>query len=235
MKVLKCPVLGKTKEYSPDNCLSCQSVTEACDVLDGMGLVVYPTDTIYGLAGLALYPEAVDKVYRAKGRPGDTPITATVSNPEGLVELTDITLEQARFLGKITGPITWVLPAHDFVPERLLAGGINLGVRILTTGCAAAIVDRVGPITATSANVHGHRAARRVEDAVEQFGDKVDLYLDCGKTPIGIPSTIIEVEFIGETLMVKDIKIIREGAVSREALEKKLLGPKKSTKRSKTT
>ena len=234
MTVLKCPVSGKKGNYSPDNCILCSSITEACQVLDKMGLVVYPTDTVYGLAGLALYPEAVDKVFKAKGRPGDTPITATVSSPEGLTELTDITLEQARFLGKITDPITWVLPAHDFVPERLLAGGINLGVRILSTGCAAAIVNRVGPITATSANVHGQRAARRVDDAIEQFGDKVDLYLDCGKTPIGIPSTVVEVQFQGETLKVKDIKIIREGAVSGEALRKRLLENKTVKKLKKT-
>jgi L-threonylcarbamoyladenylate synthase len=235
MKVLKCPVFGTDTAYSPEKCISCPSITEACKILDRMGLVVYPTDTVYGLAGLALYPEAVDKVYKAKGRPGDTPITATVSSPEGLLELVDITIEQARFLGEITEPITWVLPAHEFVPERLLAGGINLGVRILTTGCAAAIVKRVGPITATSANVHGSRAARKVDDAIEQFGDKVDLYLDYGKTPIGIPSTIIEVDFVGETLKVKDIKIIREGAVSGEALEKRLLTGKKTTKKKKQT
>ncbi len=233
MKVLKCPVSGKVKVYSPDNCMSCLSITEACQVLDKMGLVVYPTDTVYGLAGLALYPEAVDKVFRAKGRPGETPITATVSSPEGLIELTDITLEQARFLGDITGPITWVLPAQGYVPERLLAGGINLGVRILKFGCAAAIVNRVGPITATSANVHGRRAARKVDDAIEQFGDKVDLYLDCGKTPIGIPSTVVEVIFSGEKLKVKDLKIIREGAVSGEALTKRLLDGKKAIKKEK--
>ena len=234
MKVLKCPVSGKIKTHSPDNCISCPSITEACKVLDRMGLVVYPTDTVYGLAGLALYPEAVDKVYKAKGRPGETAITATVSSPEGLIELTDITLEQARFLGKITGPITWVLPAQDYVPERLLAGGINLGVRILTSGCPAAIVNRVGPITATSANVHGQRAARKVDDAIEQFGNKVDLYLDCGKTPIGIPSTIVEVDFLGETLKVKDIKIIRQGAVSEVDLEKRLIGGKKTIKKAST-
>jgi|GEM_PF-187117 len=235
MKVLKCPISRRDTLFSPDDCISCASITEACQVLDRMGLVVYPTDTVYGLAGLALYPEAVDKVYRAKGRPGDTPITATVSSPEGLIELTDITLEQARYLGGITGPITWVLPAQDYVPERLLAGGINLGVRILTSGCPAAIVNRVGPITATSANVHGQRAARKVDDAIAQFGNKVDLYLDCGKTPIGIPSTIVEVVFSGESIKVKDIKIIRQGAVSREALEKELFERKKGIKKVKKT
>jgi L-threonylcarbamoyladenylate synthase len=233
MKVLKCPVFGNEKAYSPEKCISCPSISEACKILDRMGLVVYPTDTVYGLAGLALYPEAVDKVFKAKGRPGDTPITATVSSPEGLIELTDITLEQARLLGNISGPITWVLPAQDYVPERLLAGGINLGVRILNSGCAAAIVNRVGPITATSANVHGRRAARKVEDALEQFGDKVDLYLDCGKTPIGIPSTVIEVFFLGDKPKVKDIKIIREGAVSGEALTKRLFEGKKAIKKAK--
>jgi L-threonylcarbamoyladenylate synthase len=231
MKVIKCPVSKDEASFEKD-CASCPGIAEACKVLDAMGLVVYPTDTVYGLACLALYPEAVDKVYRVKGRPVDSPITVTVSGPEGLLELTSITPEQAKFLGRLTGePITWVLPALDIVPKRLLAGGRTLGVRILSKGCAAAIVDRVGPITATSANVHGRRSARKVEDAVAALGEAVDIYLDCGKTPIGIPSTVAEVVFDGEKVKVKSIRIIREGSIGGEALKEMLKAKPKLKKK----
>lgn len=215
MKVIKCP---------SQDCASCRGIDEACKVLDAMGLVVYPTDTIYGLAGLALYPEAVEKVYEAKGRPKNSPITVTVTSHEGLLELTDITPAQAKFLGRFTGePITWVLPARDHLPKQLLAGGTTVGVRILTKGCAAELVNRVGPITATSANVHGKRSARKIQDAVDSLGDSVDLYLDCGKTPIGIPSTVALVTFDGKKDKVNDIKINREGAITGEALKAMLM------------
>lgn len=230
MKVIKCPVSGKPASLDKD-CASCPGIAEACKVLDTMGLVVYPTDTVYGLAGLALYPISVDKVYRVKGRPADSPITVTVSSHAGLLELTDIMPEQADLLGKLSGePITWVLPALGELPERLLAGGRTVGVRILSKGCAAAIVDRVGPITATSANVHGKRSARKVEDAMESLGEAVDLYLDCGKTPIGIPSTVAEVTFDGKKAKVKDIRIIREGSVSGDVLKAKLMAKPKAKK-----
>jgi len=230
VKVIKCPVYGKPASLDRD-CASCPGIAEACKVLDSMGLVVFPTDTVYGLAGLALYPVAVEKVYKVKGRPADSPITVTVSSHVGLLELTDITPGQADLLGRLRGePITWVLPALEHVPEELLAGGKTVGVRILTRGCAAAIVDRVGPITATSANVHGKRSARKVEDAVASLGDAVDLYLDCGKTPIGIPSTVVEVKFDGKKAAIKDLRMVREGSVSCEDLKFKLMAKPKAKK-----
>ena len=231
MNVLKCPEARPGKPCREDDNRTCPAIDEASRILDNMGLVVYPTDTVYGLAGLALYPEAVEKVFRAKGRPGDVPITATVASYEGLLELTDITSEQAEVLAQLKdAPITWVLPALDIVPERLLAGGITLGVRVLTIGCAAAIVNRVGPITATSANVHGQRSARKVQDSMDQMGDSVDLYIDCGKTAIGIPSTVAKVVFEPHGPTIKSIKIIREGAISGEALRTKLLPKPKKDK-----
>jgi len=224
MRTIKCPCSKKPGGPTDDDCISCEAIDEACKVLDKMGLVVYPTDTVYGLAALALYPEAVEKVYRAKGRPMNIPVSVAVSSYEGLTEMLDVTMEQAKILDKLTGePITWVLPALDYAPKKLMGKGRTLGVRILTTGCAAAIINRVGPITSPSANRHGEKSPTTSGEALASLKDSVDLYIDCGKTKLGVPSTVVQVKFEGAGTDIDEVNVIREGAIDGETIERKMM------------
>ncbi len=185
----------------------------AVDVLRKDGLIVYPTDTLYGIAANALSNEAVLNVYRVKGRIFKKPLSIafhSLSQSKKYVKFDSISLKLAkRFL---PGPLTIILPMKHGFPKELTSSK-NVGIRIPNNKIALKLIKDFGyPITATSANISGNVDPVTAEDAIGQIGDKVDLILDGGKCKLKKPSTVVEVRN-------KEIITLREGAISKKQLK----------------
>jgi len=182
-------------------------IEKAAEVLRGGGVVVYPTDTLYAL-GVCIYNEdAVRRAYEIKRRPLSMHMPVAVGSIDR-IESVAVMNDNARKIARefLPGAVTLVLEKKENVPKTV--AGEKIAVRVPDSDAALALASLAGPITATSANIHGMREPSDVEISREQLGEEVDMYIDGGKLK-GIPSTIVDAT--GEK-----IKILREGAVSRE-------------------
>jgi L-threonylcarbamoyladenylate synthase len=160
-------------------------------------LVVYPTDTLFGLAARATDAHAVARLIQAKGRSADQPISLAVSSTEEIEPWADLTpARRAAVRDALPGPVTALLPASALARRRLAPGLIaptgSLGVRVPDHSLARELARRAGPITATSANRHGAPAARSVAAARRALGPSVAVYLDGPPRPTGTPSTLLD-------------------------------------------
>jgi len=174
-------------------------------VQDG-SLVVYPTETVYGLGADALDPAAVERVFEVKSRPRGNPVSMATPDVETACAHTQPTDRERRFMREfLPGPVTVVLERGPAVPDRLTAGRDQVGVRVPDHDVARELA-RNGPVTATSANVSGQPSARRVAALDTPVRAAAAVVLDGGETPGG-GSTVVDVA--GDT-------IHRRGALADE-------------------
>ncbi|MCI4334124.1 MAG: threonylcarbamoyl-AMP synthase [Thermoplasmata archaeon] len=159
-------------------------------------LVVYPTDTLYGLAARADDPSALRRLFRAKHRPPGQPVSVAVSSWAELEPLADLLPSHRSFLRRhVPGPVTALLPPSSRARHRLsglIANSGCLGVRIPDHPVAREFARRAGPITATSANRHGEPTASSLAGVRSQLGRSVAVYLGGGPPPSGRPSKIVD-------------------------------------------
>lgn len=187
-----------------------EAVTAASHALDDGELVVFPTDTLYGLAADALDEAACLRVFDAKKRPADSPLPVLVGGLEDVRHVARLTpLGRRLAAAHWPGPLTLVLPALGHVPGVVTAGGKTVAVRVVA-GFARTLASHFGPITATSANVHGAPSPATVEEARAQLGTAARLYVDGGRVG-GVASTIVDAT--GDAP-----RIVREGALPVAAL-----------------
>jgi L-threonylcarbamoyladenylate synthase len=166
----------------------------AADAVRDGELVVYPTETVYGLGADALDPDAVERVFEAKGRDRDDPISLAVPDVETALEYVQVSDRERRFMDRfLPGPVTVVCERRDSVPDALTAGLDRVGVRIPDHDLAFALLDRVAPITATSANVTGRPSVTRLADLDHEIREAAAVVLDGGETG-GTASTVVDVE-----------------------------------------
>lgn len=157
-------------------------------------LVVYPTETVYGLGADALDPDAVERVYEAKGRARSKPLSMAVPDVETAVQYTDLTDRERAFVREfLPGPATVVVEAGPDVPAELTAGRDRVGIRIPDHDVALSLLREVSPITATSANVSGEPSVQRATDLDPAIREAVACVLDGGETD-GTGSTVVDVE-----------------------------------------
>ena len=192
----------------------------AVRILKKGGVIVYPTDTVYGLGVDATNPEAVDRLCHIKERHG-RPISIIVSNRSMADKYVRFSkLAEKVFEKFIPGQITIILPLRKFVPEGIQMVSANtgmLGIRIPDNKIPAELVDKLkNPITTSSANPKGGLSSFSVEQAREQFADrKVELQPDfyfCGEAmQSGKPSTLVAING-------NEIQIIREGIITKEEI-----------------
>jgi len=186
----------------------------AVEVLREGGVVLYPTDTLYGLGADATNKEAVEKIYLIKGLDAKNPVSVIVPHinaAAGVVEITPLARRlSATFL---PGPLTIVLQKTLHVPVWLNPHHSTIGIRIPNQTLCRSIASQLGrPYTTTSANKSGLESARTVEAILLQLGteaDLIDLVIDAGELPQSLPSTVVDAQ--GDTL-----KILREGAIIAE-------------------
>jgi len=166
----------------------------AAAAIDDGDLVVYPTETVYGLGTDALDPDAVERVYATKGRDRSNPVSLAVPDVEAATEHVEITERERSFMREfLPGPVTVVVRRRSTVPDVLTAGQDRVGIRIPDHDLALSFLERAAPITATSANVSGTGSVRRAEDLTPELRAAVAVVLDGGETP-GTESTVVDVE-----------------------------------------
>ncbi len=164
-------------------------IERAVNTLFHDGLIVYPTDTVYGLGGDALSEEAILKVYEAKGREYHKPISIAVCDPDMIATVGYVDEITAAFIEEfLPGPVTPIIKARGVLPRTLLAGTGKIGIRYPANDTALEIIRKFDtPITSTSANMSGGPNPIVVADCRLPY----DFAVDIGPLP-GTPSTIVD-------------------------------------------
>ena len=171
-------------------------IEEAAQIIKNGGLVVFPTETVYGIGANGLNSKAVEKIYTAKGRKQDNPLILLISNIEMLDQIAEnITNIEAKLMDAFwPGPLTIVLKRKTCVPNIVTAGLDTVGVRLTSGEIARKLVEASNcPIAAPSANVSGKPSGTKIEDIFEELKEKVDCIIDGGMSENGIESTVVRV------------------------------------------
>lgn len=185
-------------------------IEEAKQELEKGGLVVFPTETAYGIAVDALNPDAVEKVYEVKQRPHEKGLTTIVDSLETAEKHAELSEKEKKVVEKfMPGPLTLVTEKKDSIPDNLN----EKFVFRISSGEVASKLAEYGPITATSANISGEDTSYSVEDISEELLEKTDYILDLGNLEESPTSTIAEVNN-GKLL------IHRKGPIDRSEIEK---------------
>jgi L-threonylcarbamoyladenylate synthase len=170
-----------------------ERIEAAARALRGGELVVYPTETVYGLGADALDATAVEQVFTTKGRDRTEPVSMAVPDTETAWEYTHPTERERAFAGAfLPGPVTLVVERTEAVPDVLTAGRDRVGIRVPDHEVALSVLERAAPVTATSANVSGRPSARQVGDLDTAVREAAAVVLDGGETPGG-GSTVVDV------------------------------------------
>jgi len=187
---------------------------DAVETLKAGGIVAYPTETFYGLGAKFDIEEALKKIYELKQRPDEKAIPLIIGNKELLSAITASVSNIAESLMNRfwPGPLTLILPAKENLSEFITGGTNTVAVRIPGESFALNLAKTANfPITATSANVSGTSPAQNAETVMSCFGDTIDLIIDGGTTPGGLPSTIVDAT-------ESEIRIMRDGVIKKELL-----------------
>lgn len=193
------------------------AVREAAAAIEAGGVIVYPTDTIYGLGADALSDSAVARIYEIKGRDERKPVHAIVSDMQMAERYAHVN-DEARTLAArfLPGPLTLVLKKREGIETGIAKGIDTFGIRIPDNDFCRKLVDAFGgPITTTSANLSGMMPAAPVAGIIEQLDEKgrvVNCVIDAGEVKKRIPSTVVDCS--GGTAVV-----LREGAIPAADIE----------------
>jgi L-threonylcarbamoyladenylate synthase len=188
------------------------TLAKALAVLHNGGLVAFPTDTVYGVGALAFNGVAVGSIYVAKDRPVEKAIPVLMGDS---TDLAKVTLEVPEAAGRLAarfwpGPLTLVLPKHPNLPETVSATG-TVGVRVPDHAIAQALLLAAGPMAVTSANLSGQPNPSTAQEVFGQLGGRIALIIDGGKTPGGVPSTVVDCSGM-------ELQFLREGPISRDEI-----------------
>jgi L-threonylcarbamoyladenylate synthase len=189
---------------------------DAVSALNRGALIVFPTETLYGLGADALNFAAVEKVFQLKGRDPTNPFPVIVFDRAMLDRLVAAISPLAEKLMDHfwPGPLTLVLPARADIPPQLVNATGGIGVRISSQPIATELVRILGrPLTATSANPSGQAGARTIAQAKDYFSGKIDIFVDGGELASITGSTVAQVT-------ASNVKIIRAGEIAKRELEK---------------
>jgi L-threonylcarbamoyladenylate synthase len=169
---------------------------EARTVLKRDGVMAVPTDTFYALAVNPLAVEALVRLFALKDRAPEKPVLVMVAGADMLPQVVQEVPEVAsRLMARFwPGPLTIIFPSRQHLPRLLTGGTGTIGVRQPRQGLTCRLITALGhPITGTSANRAGHRPLARAAEVAQEFGDHLELILDAGPCPGGLPSTIVDV------------------------------------------
>lgn len=192
-----------------------EELEEVCRILQKGGLVAFPTETVYGLGGDAMHPEASAKIYAAKGRPSDNPLIVHIADMDALEDIAQSVPEAAVKLADHfwPGPLTMIFPKKEAVPKSTTGGLETVAVRMPSHPVARALIRESGVyIAAPSANTSGRPSPTKAEHVKEDLDGRIDMILDGGAVGIGLESTIVDLSTGVPT-------ILRPGYITGEMLE----------------
>lgn len=204
----------KTQYISRDAALSREVLDAASDIIRGGGLVVFPTETVYGLGGDATSATSSKKIYAAKGRPSDNPLIIHISHPDDAARYAHVCPTYERLAKAfMPGPLTVILPKRDIIPPETTGGLDSVAVRCPSHPVARALIEACGvAIAAPSANLSGKPSPTCAAHVADDMDGRVDMIIDGGECDIGLESTIVRID--GEDA----VTLLRPGAITYDAL-----------------
>lgn len=189
---------------------------EPAKIIKDGGIVIFPTETVYGIGANGLNAEAVKKIYDLKKRPLSKPINLLVNSIEMIEKVAkDITpLEYAIIKEFFPGPLTIILQKKDVVPDIVTANGTTVGVRMPANEIALELIKKAGvPLATSSANISDRPSKTNIKDVMSDFSEGVDCFIDGGESKIGIASTIVQV--------INGVPhILRQGTITEEQINR---------------
>ncbi len=197
-----------------DVSLSVNEINNAGKIIKSGGLVVIPTETVYGLGGDGTNPDSAKKIYSAKGRPSDNPLIIHICEPseaEKYAYTNEIYYKLAKAF--MPGPLTVILPKKDTIPHEVTGGLETVAIRCPSCEIARAIIKSAEvPIAAPSANLSGKPSPTSAEHVIHDLDGKVDMIIDGGECEIGLESTIVMIN------SDNSLTLLRPGGITYDAL-----------------
>lgn len=185
-------------------------------IIKNGGIVIFPTETVYGIGTNGLNEKAVKKLYEVKQRPLDKPISLLVNSIDMINEIAkDITeLEYTLMKKFFPGPLTIILKKRNIIPDIVTANSNTVGIRMPSNEIALNLIKYAGvPIATPSANISGKPSGTNLDCIIKDFDKKIDYFIDNGPSRIGTASTIIQV--------INGVPhILRQGSITEEQIRK---------------
>ncbi len=198
------------------NNLNYDKLKEPAQIIKNGGIVIFPTETVYGIGTNGLDENAIKKIYEVKQRPLNKPISLLVNNIEMVDKIAkNITEVEYKLMERFfPGPLTIILEKRDIVPDILTSNTNTVGIRMPSGEIAKKLIEFAGvPIATSSSNISGKPSGINIADIKKDFEGKVDCFIDNGESELGIPSTVIRI--------IDNIPhILRQGAISEEEIRK---------------
>ena len=190
------------------------AIRRAMEILRADGLVVFPTDTVYGVAAWVTSARGIDRLYEAKGRDATKAIPVLLGAPEQLPLVAINLPPHAQKLAAAfwPGAMTLVVPRHPGLPANLSQTD-TVGVRMPDHPFALDLLRQAGPLATTSANLSGGPNPQTAQEALAQLDGRVELVIDGGACPGGLPSTVVDATR-------PELAILRQGPLTLEILQK---------------
>lgn len=201
----------KIVKVDPEN-IDYNIIKEAADIINRGGIVVFPTETVYGIGADALNDQAVEKIFMAKGRPQDNPLIVHIAEFNELYDLAEEVPENAKLLAAKfwPGPLTMILLKKHILSDKITAGLNTAAIRLPSNKIALSLIKESNKaIAAPSANISGRPSPTNASHVIEDLMGKVDMIIDGGNTNIGIESTVVD-------MTSRVPMILRPGGVTRE-------------------
>ena len=198
------------------NNLNYDKLKKPAQIIKKGGIVIFPTETVYGIGTNGLDENAIQKLYEVKQRPLNKPISLLVNNLEMVEKIAkNITEVEYRLMEKFfPGPLTIILEKRDIIPDILTSNTNTVGIRMPSGEIAKKLIEFAGvPIATSSSNISGKPSGTNITDIKKDFKGKVDCFIDNGESELGIPSTVIRI--------IDNIPhILRQGTISEEEIRK---------------
>lgn len=191
-------------------------IREAAEEIRNGNLVLFPTETVYGIGANALDSNAVSNIFKAKGRASDNPLIVHICNLNMLKQLVQEVNEiEIKLINNFwPGPLTIIFNKKECVPYSVTAGLETVGIRFPSNKVAQELIKLSNlPIAAPSANVSGKPSGTKIEDIINELDGKIEYILDAGMTDIGVESTVIRI-------IDNKVHILRPGKITKEDIEK---------------
>ena len=190
-----------------------EAIARALEILTSGGLVAFPTDTVYGVGALAFDGKAVESIYTAKNRPPEKSIPVLIGETSDLAQ---VAIDVPEIAPKLAarfwpGPLTLVVSKHPGLPAVVSATG-TVAVRVPDHPVARALLRAAGPLAVTSANLSGQPSPSTAEEVLTQLGGRIAMVLDGGRTPGGVPSTLVD-------CLAPDLRVLRAGPISETEIQ----------------
>ena len=187
-------------------------MNEICDVIQKGGIVAFPTETVYGVGIHFDDEEALERLMEAKNRDYSKAITLMVANKADISQYAYVSEKAQKLIEHfMPGMITLIFQKKETVSEAMTNGKPTIGIRIPDSSFVLSLLEKVGPMLVTSANLSNHPNTTSTAEVLEQLDGRIDLVVD-GKTSDNIASTVVDVS-------QDEIKILRAGKITKEDIE----------------